>query len=429
MRSVRFSGLIVGLALLAPGAPRADVTYQIQPIAKLGDTVGDVRIMAANGYFAVGALNDSGQLIVKTAVTPSGGDVLFQYADGKLTPIVRAGQEGPAGNWPQALWVRQPVSMNALGNVVFAANVTVGSESNSDYPEGTFLWDFKAQTVTPVALIGMPAVHDLTFDSGGGGTPVINREGEIALVAQVKSADGNPRHGIFFRGRDGTLTPVALPDQELPDGRKVEFAAFPSLNDAGVVAFVARRQGDGEDAWSAYLWEKGVITPVAATGSDTPDGRRLASIWGVRVNNKNRNVLVLASLNGRELNAAYLFADGKLTPVAVPGQEMPEGGTFRRIQHVYINPGGVSVANDAGQHVLLAVVAGVGTAAYLMEADGSLSLILKSGPHPDLAQITNVGQEAGGSTGVGFNNKGQVALVVKPTGVPATVVLLTPTVP
>ena len=87
--------------------------------------------------------------------------------------------------------------------------------------------------------------------------------------------------------------------------------------------------------------------------------------------------------------------------------------------------GGVSAANDAGQHVFLATRGEKTTAAYLVGADGKLTLLLKSSATSEPGAITRVGEAS--TFGVAINNKGQVALVVKFAGAgSSTLVLMTP---
>jgi hypothetical protein len=105
----------------------------------------------------------------------------------------------------------------------------------------------------------------------------------------------------------------------------------------------------------------------------------------------------------------------------VPGQTMPGGGVFQSLQG-----GGVSFANQRGQHAFMALLDDGSTAAYLMDADGKLSLILKSGQTTKLGKIAAVGQGAGGSQGIAVNSQGQVALPVRLEGGVDSVVLLTP---
>jgi hypothetical protein len=302
--------------------------------------------------------------------------------------------------------------MNQAGNVAFSL-----LDQQAGAALGTFVWDPKTLRVTPIALKGMPAGGNLTFVAGGGPSPSINNHNDVAFVADVKNATGEIQSGVFLLTSEGKLQPVALPDQALPDGGQIQSASHPSLNDSGAVAFLALRKGDL--ATSVYVWNNGEITPVALAGTAAPGGGNFAGIWGAWVNNKNQNVLVEA--NVKSLTAAhslYLFSGGTLTPVAVAGKAL-EGGTLRAVE------GGISTANDAGQHVFLASLTNKTTAAYLMNADGSVSLLLQSSVPTMPGAITRVGEPS--TFGAGLNNRGQVALAVQIRGTRgSTLVLMTP---
>jgi hypothetical protein len=159
--------------------------------------------------------------------------------------------------------------------------------------------------------------------------------------------------------------------------------------------------------------------------------RQSISVGGAWVNNDNRSVLLSASLKGLDGPfGLYRFVGGTITPVVVPGQEMPGGGRFKDL----VFPWGyyaVSAANDAGQHAFAAVLADGSQAAYRLDADGKLSLILKSGANTELGPFTGFGPAGSpnNSSGISLNNRGQVAMTVKIAGGPDTVVLLTPTRP
>src|SRR5207244_3825687 len=124
-----------------------------------------------------------------------------------------------------------------------------------------------------------------------------------------------------------------------------------SLNDAGVVAFLAQRQGEKQSG--AYLWEQGTITPVVGVGAEAPGGGKISSVSQVLVNNRNRRVVLAAASGGSDRHGIYAWVDGQLTPVAVPGQELPEGGKLRTLQGLVTPPNttqirstGISVANE-----------------------------------------------------------------------------------
>jgi hypothetical protein len=443
--------LAAAVTLLVPGPLRANGSdkpkYQMDLVVMSGDRAGGVQIRP-NGHLEIGSLNDNGQLIF-TAANAAGGHALIQYdARGwrwweRFTQIAAGNGVAPTGKWPEDLAVWGPVSMNAQGDSVFA---TTDSESFSRLwnanSHGTFRWDSKAQQVIPVALKGMPADHGRTFVEGGGPHPSINNRGEIAMVGQVKNAAGYMRSGVFYVGTNGKLTPVAVPDQTLPNGRKIAAAGYPSLNDWGTIAFLARAEGETRD--SAYAWQQGTITRIAAPRSasiqstvETPAGDGFDSITGVRVTSSYRDVLVGARPTGSRYTGLYRFriADQALMPVAVPGQAMPDGGRFQSLLDPQQGLSGVSYSNQLGQHAFLGTITEAGvtrTAAYLVGENGKPSLILKSGMMTEIGPIVNVGLSArllsgSGSSGIGLNSKGQVALTMKISDAPNMIVLLTPT--
>ena len=411
MRTVRRLAVLSLLSLLFPAAARAATLYKIQAIVKLGDKVGNPPIHTATGLW-VGSLNDAGQIAFVTG-NSTGGPVLFRYAGGQFLPVVAAGQNSPVGRWPVPMVLWSPISMNQSGSIVFSL-----LDHDAGTPLGTFIWDAKTQQVTAVALQGMPAGSTVTLLDGGGPSPAINDQNEIAYVADVKNGAGETQSGVFFLGRDGSVQPVALPDQALPDAIFAQNASHPSVNNTGAVAFLATRKGD--TASSAYLWENGQLRPVLIAGSIAPDGGKVAAVWGAWVNNKNHNVLIEASIKTvTAAHSLFLFDGSSLTGVAVAGTALPDGVTLTAVD------GGVSSANDAGQHVFVATRGDKTSAAYLVDADGKLTLLLQSGATTALGVLARVGEAS--TLGVSLNNRGQIAIVVRFVGArSSTLVLLTP---
>jgi hypothetical protein len=253
---------------------------------------------------------------------------------------------------------------------------------------------------------------------GGGPSPAINDRNEIAYVADVKNGAGETQSGVFFLGSDGSVKPVALPDQTLPDASFAQNAAHPSVNNNGAVAFLVTRKGDRGS--SAYLWENGQLRPVLIAGAVAPGGGNVAAVWGAWVNNKNHNVLIEASIKTvTAAHSLFLFDGSSLTGVAMVGKALPDGVPLRSVD------GGVSTANDAGQHVFVATRSDNSTAAYRVDADGKATLLLASGTTTELGTLARVGEAS--TLGVSLNNRGQIALVVRFVGArSSTLVLLTP---
>jgi hypothetical protein len=218
----------------------------------------------------------------------------------------------------------------------------------------------------------------------------------------------------------------------LPGGGRVFYAWLPSLDDAGRVAMVVQPRGTYLS--SLYLWEQGSLSLIPPPSREAVGPRHLAAYTGVWLNNRNRNVLVAVYVHslGGTSNSLFLLAGDKTIPIAASGQPMPGGHRFQTVQpqdprSINISLAtGVSAANAAGQHAFLALLEGGGTAAYLMDADGTVSLLLKSGMTTEMGKILAVGTGSGRSQGISLNNKGQVALTIQIAGVPNLLVLLTP---
>jgi hypothetical protein len=437
------SALFLGLTVSASGAeppPLSLVDYTIQAVATAGDTVGGVRTNAGS-RLEVDGLNDNGQLVLLVD-NAAGGSALLQYAEGRFTPIVVGGGDGPGGQWPQDLHIDGPASMNQFGNVVFTADFPAGSHASG----GLYRWDRQAQRVTAAGLSGMPAGTAgalLDFRSA-----VINNRNEIAFVGGVANDVMLEQSGLFVLGPDGKLLSLSPPGQKLPFSEAGDLLEPShgelSLNDAGVVAFTADFDQLGG---TAYAWEQGTVTPLL------PDIHR--NFFGILlgravawVNNQNRAVLVATSgdplMGVGIVRGLYRWADGSRTPLLVTGQATSSGGTKQA-------SGGfnISAANEAGQHVVVTTPWKENPAAYRLDADGKLSLIVQSGMATDLGPITDIGRLGNrdsalnrpglfgfiydtnlipGSGGA-LNRQGQVALTVQINGGPDTVVLLTPKKP
>jgi hypothetical protein len=425
MRSPWVLCLTSTLTLLSAASAFA-ASYTIHPIAKFGDRAGRVLIPSGvDAGFEIGSLNNAGDLIFVTEDS-AGGEALVLSSNDSLEPLVIGGADAPGGQWPSDVQLLSPVSMNQFGNVGFTANVDTASSPNA----GTFLWDAAAGQFTAIAMDGMPLEFGLTFDPGGDWLTIINNSNEIAFTGTVVNPQGQTFSGAFFQRRDGQLVPVALPGDMLNENRQIVDATAASLNDAGIVAFTARLKDDPASAYGAYRWELGQRTMIATMGTPLPGGQKIASVLGAWVNNANRNVLLAVTTDpdseagGVERPVSlYLWNAGALMPVAVPGQTMPDGGQLVSIQDF-----GVSAANDLGEHAFLAVLAGGATAAYRMDADGKLSLVLKSGMETAaMGTIDNVGQGAGTSSGISLNRSGQIAVTLQVGFDVDTIALLTPT--
>jgi hypothetical protein len=404
----------LGLLFVSSGIAQAQTRYQIETIVRLGERAGDT-LLPASAKLLAGGLNDSGRLLF--VVGSDSGDRLFQYADGQFILIAAGGLDGPIGKWPKPFGANlHQYNINQSGDVVFIGYrlpITV---------LGTFLWEAKTRTLTAVVLKDMPATDDLTFTIPGGiPVPAINNPGDIVLIGTVKGPTTPAGNAVFFLGHDHQLKPVLLTGQELPGGGQAASSDMyrPSITDSGAIAFVTQRRGQGA-GHSAYRWEQGTLTPLLLVGTDVPEVGKIADVRLVVANNQNRDVLVSARVAGSG-EGLYRVAEGKILPVAVPGQEMPDGGKLKSVNGDYQ----ARHASQAGEHAFRAALEDGTAAIYQVDAAGNLSLVIKSGTPTALGTITGIVSD---SPAV-LNSKGQVALTVQIDKGPDTLVLLTPTVP
>lgn len=429
--------LAAGLALLAPVSARADTStprYKSEQVIQAGVTVDGV-LIPASYHLYVGGLGDTGQILFSAGgPNQDRPERLFQYAGGKFTAIVTPSLGPEAGwpgdvYWPADVTIARPLSMNGSGNAVFAAGHVFGTS-----PWGTFMWNAAVGHTVAVALKDMPATRELRFVSPGGYAPAINSSNEIALIGLVKNAAGTPGWALFRLGRDGVMKPVARPHEELPDGVRISIDEFPlpSIDDSGRVAFLAHPDGSGRQ--NAYLWAHDAVSPILTVGAAAPDGSKITAISGVFLNSQNSSALVMAATAGSSRYGLFRVQNDKTAAVALPGQPMPGGGKLQTVQYVPVSdfdivPSvAVSAASARGEHVFLATLEDGTLAAYKIDQNGGLSLVLKGDfdaePIHIAAALPPLTFVPGSRPGI--NSRGQIALSVQRAGSRATIVLMTP---
>jgi hypothetical protein len=425
------------LVLLGPIATHADTTYTLQPIVRQGETVGGVKIGSGTA-FQVHGLNDRGHLLFVGQFGTGGIEAaLIQFADGKFTPIVVPRQDAPGGKWNPVSFDGIGTAMNAQGDVLLTTAVRSGGKDS----EGAYLWSHATQSVTPVATPGIATAEGLTLGPVYRFHQAFNDRGDVAFAASVKGPSGSVGGGVFFRGQDGRLLSVALPGQERAGLGQAAHAFAPGIDSDGRVVFLATPKSNGSTEGAAlYLWPgpsesgRGEITLLVTPQSELPGGGKVAAIggrgpghneWGVGLSNSGRDALVAINVDRRTAPLGlFRLSEGRLLPVAIPGQEMPGGGTLRNLL-------AVSTLNGQGQYAFTGRLQDGASAAYLLDASGKIALVLKSGAVTNLGTVTGVGvtETSQTSWGIGLNNKGEIAVPLQIAGQKAVIALLTPSNP
>jgi hypothetical protein len=428
--------------LLSPqGAHAAALDqYTVQVLAQSG--VQTPGFNPIGNYFAIYQMNDHGQISPVTKTQESNShQVLGVLSNGQFTPIAAGGGPSPDGKtWPTNMSVAWYADINESGNVAF---VPVDGSGNS---LGVYFWDATKHSVNPLATPETPATGDLAFASGGidGGAALNNRD-EVAFVAPVKAASGSAGEGVFLRRADGHIDPVALPGDALPGqggelrtggvGASPAVGGFLGLNDAGQVTFPALGTGikpvaNGFSTDSVYRWDNGTISLLAESGTVIPGLGTSVGSNAHGPNNQNNKVLLSTwTANIPGISGILLWDQGQLVPVLLQGQELPGGGQYKA------GPIDGARPNELGQYPFVVQFqenGKIGAGAYRVDADGKLSLIARTGMTTPLGTLTRISPffwGTSGSSGIGINRQGQVALIAAIDNGPEAILLLTPKSP
>jgi hypothetical protein len=417
--------------VLFTGDAPAQAPPKIHSLYKVGDATGDVSIGRRTVLRMIGYTERSGLIFIHREHSGVLGDFVFRVADGKNTPLLVPGREGPAGTWPSKVYL-QMTTINRRGIVaVDAIDYTLGWL-------GVFRWDPDTEKFAFIAQKNTPASEGFTVVERGFGL-ALNSLDETALALQVKDATGKEGHGIFLIGRDGRWQPVLRPGQELPGGGTVldEPGHNLTLNDAGRILFQARRQGD--EQYSLYSWEQGTLSPVLLVGAAAPGGKKITAVSSAMLNDANRDVILSAAVEPNAPRARfnhnlYRLRDGQLTAIAERGQPMPGGGVFRTVRSAWIGFGtlllanGVGGPNSRGEFAFLATLEDGAAAIYRVDAAGQLVLVARSGQETEWGKITALGQVAEGDNVAPLvTESGEIITFLRLNAGPEMIALLTPT--
>jgi hypothetical protein len=366
--TIKFSVLTTfGLVVLLAASAPAQTTFKFNPVIRAGDAatappkLGSILEFSSNEQGSVAVIGDGGLFIKSnhniTVVAAPGdpapgggfflseenpfinsqGDVVFRgnvsfpstsglflFSKGHLTEILADGTLAPNGSAISPL----PEAMNASGDLVILNEAT------------STLYLFSKGTLTPIVATGQ--------DAPGGGTfsffinASINQADQIAFEAFLS----NGGSGIYLAS-SGTLTKIIASGDAFPDGGTFAFPFAPSINDSGQIAFGGLANNSAADA-GLFLFSNGQLKVVVTEGTSLPGGKFLDFPIVVSMNNASQ-IAFVGIVSGATANgtAVFLFSQGQLTALEVPGQAAPDGGTFTNEETV-----GATI-NGSGQVIFL----------------------------------------------------------------------------
>lgn len=252
------------------------------------------------------------------------GTVLAQPTALRL--VVSAGQAAPGGGTFEHFSVEsQPVVAppNARGYVAFFASLLRGTGS-----EGLFLAG--ARGISKVATEGDPAPGGGTL-SGFGRHPIpsVNAEGQVVFAAAVSK--GRTVEGIFVssRGTLQAVAVAGQPAPGIASGTFASLD-FPALNDRGDVAFLATVRRGRETVEAIHLRSGGRVRKVVSQEDPAPAGGAFTAFGAPTLNNRGV-VAFAAVVEGRGVpGGVFTVLDGRVRMLAGAGDSTPLGGVFAK---------------------------------------------------------------------------------------------------
>jgi hypothetical protein len=262
-----------------------------------------------------------------------------------LQMIVASGDAAPAGGSFDRFDVEGGVvaaPANRRGEVLFFATLL-----RSKSEEGWFL--SSQGRVARLAAVGDPVPGGERI-AGFGEHPAaaINDGGSVAFSAQLTG--GKSTSGVFL-AQQGKLVALAVSGAATPDSSGGTLAQFepPVLSNSGDVAFLAAIRRGRESGEAIYLWRRGQLSRLVASGDRAPGGGLFASFGNPALNNKGEVAFGALVEQGPILGGIFLSSGKEIHSVLPAGAASPTGGIFARFSERI-------ELNDAGTIALSAVL-------------------------------------------------------------------------
>jgi hypothetical protein len=338
----------------------------VQVLATLGEPVpqADGPLAAGAGFrindFEPNGLNNRGDVLyaddLGTANDPNTfyGEGIFLQSHGGEALLARAGASAPGGGTFDQIF-EGPSSLNDQGDVAFDFTLQPAG-APFGVNAGAYRYSHSTHAVTAVVVPGVTPVpgDEMHSFAGVGFNPSLNNRGALVFPGIVPTDQGihapgeayiGLGEGLYQADRKGNISPVVVPGDAAPGGGTFDFAAAPSVNDGGDVAFQGHVAGEEVSAGpnfppqaalisalgSVYVKDgaTGHITSIAHAGDPAPGGGTLRQALFPQINNRG-DVLFTGDLtpapDANKVLGVFLYSHGVIMAIARPGDTMPGGG-------------------------------------------------------------------------------------------------------
>jgi hypothetical protein len=334
------------VALIADGGIILKSGNDVIPIAGPGDTAPGGGIFFS---FTAPSLGPQGQVSFSAGATFPSASAAYLYANGNITQFMPDGIRANTGE----LVIPAVATFARNGDMLI-------TDSGSFFTAATYL--LSNNTLTRVVGPGdlMPDGSMVSFLEGAN----LNSSKQVVFSAVL--ADG--RQGLFLWSA-GTFTKVIANGDILPDGVSFGFFDGFSINDLGQVVFGGISNSIADSGVFSYF--QGHLSVVIPRLALLPDGSLLSFPFAPSLNNAGQITFSAFTTHANDVGI-FLYANGQITILELPGQTAPDGGVFR----FGVETG--SIINDSGQVLFIASESQHGSALYLFSTN-QLSRVIGQG--------------------------------------------------
>jgi hypothetical protein len=334
------------VALIADGGIILKSGNDVIPIAGPGDTAPGGGVFFS---FTAPSLGPQGQVSFSAGATFPSASAAYLYANGNITQFMPDGIRANTGE----LVIPAVATFARNGDMLI-------TDSGSFFTAATYL--LSNNTLTRVVGPGdlMPDGSMVSFLEGAN----LNSSKQVVFSAVL--ADG--RQGLFLWSA-GTITKVIANGDILPDGVSFGFFDGFSINDLGQVVFGGISNSIADSGIFSYF--QGHLSVVIPRLALLPDGSLLSFPFAPSLNNAGQITFSAFTTHANDVGI-FLYANGQITILELPGQTAPDGGVFR----FGVETG--SIINDSGQVLFIASESQHGSALYLFSTN-QLSRVIGQG--------------------------------------------------